>query len=131
MWKCVIISRTSLCEECWKSSLTTLFSHDINICVSADFQSVSSELWWSNSSLYAAFFWSVILLLISLWMWWRQKWNWSTVYKWSTSSNRQCWMFWSCKCIKSSLFMLLDRWFWCSLNSVNNTLSIMIELSSI
>ena len=119
----------SLCEECWKSSLATFFDCDINICASANFQSVSSESWWSDSSLHAAFFWSAILSSISLWMWWRQKWNWSTVHKWSISSNRQCWMFWSCKCIESSSFMSLDEWSWCSLNLVNNTLSMTIKLS--
>ena len=75
MWKCVIISRMSFCEECWKSSLATLFSHDINICVSMSFQSVNLRSWWSSSSSHAASFWSAILLLISLWMWWKQKWS--------------------------------------------------------
>ena len=131
VWKYVIISRTSLCEECWKSSLTTFFDCDINIYVSTDFQSVSLKSWWSDSSLYAAFFWFIILSSISSQIWQRQKWSWSTVYEWSTSSNKQCWMLWSCKYIRSSLFMLLSKWFWCLLNSMNNTLSTAIELSLI
>ena len=131
VWKHVIINRTSLCEKCWKSSLATLFSHDINICVSTDFQSVSLKSWWSDSSLHTAFFWFTILSSISLWMWWRQKWSWSIMHEWSTSSNRQYWMLWSCKCIEFSLFILLDEWSWCLSNSMNNTLSTAIRLSSI